>query len=683
MKFTMNLQGQVKQLRLATSKACWPLFEAIVNALQSLEETPDCKNPQITVRAYRNDNSQQTLDGQLEQEKFNKFKIVDNGEGFSERNYASFLEAYSTLKATKGCKGIGRFLWLKAFDKVHIKSIYKENNVWKKREFDFSLADAVSPENNCTVINESPHIRNETTIELLGFKKNYRSATPSSLEALAKKIIEHCLPYFIIGNCPDITLIDNLGKKYDLKPYYEKKYKGALKKDEFQIKKHAFALYHMAVKTGIDKNEIHLCANNREVLTIDLGKNLMPSLNKKINGKDGSYYYQGYLTSNHLDAIVNEDRTDFNFDDDSLFDTVKLEEINQAVIPYIEGYLGDDLIKIKEVHKNQVDSFVQNCKPQYRYLLNRKKETYDLIPPGLPPEKLDLALYKNQQQWEMEIAEQGAEITQQKMDGYASPEDFKNKFNMYCRNLTELNQASLTSYVLHRKVILDFFERALEINDSGKFSKESIIHSIICPMQTTSDQIPFDNMNLWIIDDRLAYHHFLSSDQAMNKVSTLQNGSSDRMDLAIFNTPFSYAEDINNINSTTIIELKRPMRDDLHDEESPIAQVLRYVKDIRSGKIKKKNGRSFGPVDNVAFYCYIIADLTDTLKESATLSNLSPTPDGKGYFGYNAVLKAYIEIISYDKLIGDAKKRNQIFFDKLFHPLSQETGLSNLAKQTD
>ena len=125
------------------------------------------------------------------------------------------------------------------------------------------------------------------------------------------------------------------------------------------------------------------------------------------------------------------------------------------------------------------------------------------------------------------------------------------------------------------------------------------------------------------------------------------------------------------------------MRDDLHDEESPIAQVLRYVKDIRSGKIKKKNGRSFGPVDNVAFYCYIIADLTDTLKESATLSNLSPTPDGKGYFGYNAVLKAYIEIISYDKLIGDAKKRNQIFFDKLFHPLSQETGLSNLAKQTD
>lgn len=31
-------------------------------------------------------------------------------------------------------------------------------------------------------------------------------------------------------------------------------------------------------------------------------------------------------------------------------------------------------------------------------------------------------------------------------------------------------------------------------------------------MQTTSDEIKLDEMNLWLIDDRLAYH-FLDSDK--------------------------------------------------------------------------------------------------------------------------------------------------------------------------
>jgi hypothetical protein len=46
-------------------------------------------------------------------------------------------------------------------------------------------------------------------------------------------------------------------------------------------------------------------------------------------------------------------------------------------------------------------------------------------------------------------------------------------------------------------------------------------------------------------------------------------------------------------------------------------------------------------------------------------------PDGQGFFGFNNNLKAYVEIISYDKLLEDAKQRNQILFDKLRMPLSE------------
>ena len=40
-----------------------------------------------------------------------------------------------------------------------------------------------------------------------------------------------------------------------------------------------------------------------------------------------------------------------------------------------------------------------------------------------------------------------------------------------------------------------------------------------------------------------------------------------------------------------------------------------------------------------------------------------------GFFGYkdSDELNAYIEIISYEKLLEDAKKRNRILFDKLFN----------------
>ena len=67
---------------------------------------------------------------------------------------------------------------------------------------------------------------------------------------------------------------------------------------------------------------------------------------------------------------------------------------------------------------------------------------------------------------------------------------------------------------------------------------------------------------------------------------------------------------------------------------------------------------------------YVIADLTETMEADAKYAGLTKTPDGEGYFGYNPSVGAYIEVISYTKLVKDAKKRNQVLFDKLFEPKS-------------
>ena len=148
MLFTMNLKGQVNQMRLPKSKSLWPLFETIVNAIQSLEDTKNCEKPLITIKANRIEGNQLNIKGKEELNHFEEFIVTDNGEGFTERNYQSFLEGYSTLKIAKGCKGIGRFLWLKAFDQVTIQSIYSEDNIFYERKFDFTLEHAIEPEVN-------------------------------------------------------------------------------------------------------------------------------------------------------------------------------------------------------------------------------------------------------------------------------------------------------------------------------------------------------------------------------------------------------------------------------------------------------------------------------------------------------------------------------------------------------
>lgn len=682
MPIIVNVAGQVGQIKLSTTKALWPLFETVINSIQSLEDS-DVEEKKIVIDALRPEHVQLRTDGQgktiEEPTHFEAFVVTDNGKGFNTENYTSFLEAYSQLKVRKGCKGIGRFLWLKAFDKVAIKSTYFEDGRWHFRSFDFALT-GVNPEQNDSILEIDDSVQ-QTIVSLDGFKNPYRDSVAYSLESLAKKIIEHCLPYFITGKCPQIILKDNRGESFNLNSYYEKTYKDSLHQDPMELRGKHYTLYHMLLIEGADKHELHLCANNREVKSYALS-NYIPDMKKKlVNGED-AYYYVGYLAGDYLDEAVNTERSDFDFSDGPLFGDTREPEIVETAVGYIRAYLSDELTKVADEKKTQIDMLVKTKRPQYRLLLNRHPEVYDRIPAGLPEDKLDLELYKQQQQWEFDTAKKKHDIEEKvKLDATSDP-SFQKLFDEYCENITELSRASLAEYVVRRKAVIDLLEHALEADENGKYCKESRIHSIICPMQTTSDEMKLDDMNLWLIDDRLAYHHFLASDKKMNTIPVLESDVDKRMDLAIFDAALSYTADSENINSITIVELKRPQRNDLATEETdPITQVYDYVTDIKEGKVKKSNGRGFGNVQQVAFYCYVIADITPTLRKSAARAGLVPTQDGEGYFGYNPTVGTYIEVISYDKLLKDAKQRNRALFDKLFEPKSKDLAHPELIGQ--
>lgn len=513
MPMTVNVAGQVGQIKLSLAKALWPLFETVINSIQSLEDS-NVSEKKIIIDALRSEDIQLKTDGQgntvEEPAHFVAFVVTDNGNGFNTENYTSFLEAYSQLKVKKGCKGIGRFLWLKAFDTVTISSTYFEDDCWHLREFNFALT-GVTPEQNDKIL-ESKEVGQRTIVSLKGFRNPYRDSVAYSLESLAKKLIEHCLPYFITAKCPQIILQDNRGEMFNLNSYYEKTYKDSLHQDPMELNGKHYTLYHMLLSEGADKHELHLCANNREVKSYVLS-NYIPDMKKKlINGED-SYYYVGYLAGDYLDDAVNTERSDFDFSDGPLFGETKEPEIVETAVECIRTYLSDELTKVADEKKTQIDMLVKAKRPQYRLLLNRRPEVYDIIPAGLTEDKLDVELYKQQQQWELDTAKKRHAIEEKVKHDATSDPDFQRLFDEYCESITELSRASLAEYVARRKAVIDLLEHALEADENGKYSKESRIHSIICPMQTTSNEIVLDDMNLWLIDDRLAYHHFLASDK--------------------------------------------------------------------------------------------------------------------------------------------------------------------------
>ena len=189
-EFMVDIRGRINNTPLPDYKNLWALFEAVVNSIQSIEEA-NIPNGYIEVYAERQGWEQIALnfkeahisgeDYKPEITPFVSFSVTDNGDGFTAENYKSFLTADSSLKWKKGCKGIGRFLWLKAFNKTRVESTYSEAGKWLKRTFEFTFT-GITPDDNIAV---SDIEERKTTVFLNGIKPPYSKKIPKSLDVIA------------------------------------------------------------------------------------------------------------------------------------------------------------------------------------------------------------------------------------------------------------------------------------------------------------------------------------------------------------------------------------------------------------------------------------------------------------------------------------------------------------------
>lgn len=135
----MNFKGLVDLHTLPKTTPLLPLYEAIINSIQSIEDA-QISNGKIEIIVERD--KQMNLFNQWETD-IENIIIVDNGIGFDDENYNSFDTYASEYKIQKGCKGVGRMLWLKAFCSVSIESIFVEEDKKKCRTFLFDANHAV------------------------------------------------------------------------------------------------------------------------------------------------------------------------------------------------------------------------------------------------------------------------------------------------------------------------------------------------------------------------------------------------------------------------------------------------------------------------------------------------------------------------------------------------------------
>lgn len=680
MALTTSLRGRVRNTSLPKSHALLPLLEAVVNGIQAIDARfgDDSSQGRLSVRIDRSPQEALSLDpagpGRSALQPIVGFTVEDNGVGFTQENMDSFETLDSDYKAADGCRGVGRLLWLKAFERVSVLSGYEDvSGALRGRQFRFSVERDVEQIEPPDRLDDAG-----TVVELGRFKTAYQRSAPKTVDAIAKEVFEHCIWYFLRpGGAPEITVSDD-GDAVSLQDLMDGFVFSSMPTRTFEVKGQKFDMANLCLKSSTRNQapRLYWCAANRVVREENLTGRIPGLYGRLRDDEGGDFTYVCYLSSDYLDTHVRADRTAFDIGESGagslLEDEISLDDVRAAVLENVEELLADQLATARDEGKARVNDYVSNHAPRYRPVLARLVSLGVTVDPSIKDRDLELLLHRNLQKLDAEALAEGHEVFAEA--GSEPLEDYKEKLDRYLEKVTDINQSDLAAYVSRRRTILDILAKLIRSDEHGKYSREDAIHSLLIPMRTDSNEISADASNLWIIDERLAFHDYLASDKTLKSMPITSSESTKEPDILatrLAGAPVLAAEGEGlPLPSIVVVEIKRPMRNDANEDKDPIQQCLDYVKRVREGGVRTFAGRSIPRTQESPAFCYVIADLTPTMVSRCEYANLKPTHDGLAYFGFNDSTKAYIEVMSFDRLVNAATERNRAFFDKLGLPSS-------------
>lgn len=661
----VNIRRAIENIRAYTT-VYTPVVEMIVNAIQAIDETGRADG-KVTIRAYRS--GQPDLEDGLPP--VTGFEIEDNGIGFTDEHRNSFDTLYSDFKIKEGGKGFGRFTCLKYFEDLHVRSVYRNNNTLMDRSFSMGkendiVVDEIVALSNCDATG--------TVVTLSNLKQG--RLFEKKLSTLARNLVERLLPYFITHGyvCPEIILLENDGNEsirlndYVGKPSsmiqelgkdgYGFKLQTSIADEHFQVR--VFKIF----SPRHQRSRVSLVAHKREVSGSPIHK-YVPEFDdefydKESNGdlnRERNYIIKAYVFGPYLDRNVSLERGRFEFGVEAdLLTEIGQAQIERKAAMIAKESLGAEITLRQEKKKERVRSYVDAEAPWHKEIINQ----IDLsaIAYNATPEEIETYLQKEKIARETEIKRDVARLLEED-----SLEDVRENVLDIVDKISGTSKNDLIHYIALRKKVLDILGKSLEVNESGKYSSEGLVHNIIFPRKGHTDKTPFEDHNLWILDERLNFTSYVASDLPLN------GGNTERPDLIVYNKRVLFRGDNEPSNPIVIFEFKKPQRDNFvnpSSEEDPIQQIVRYVNDIRDGKYKTPEGRKILVSDSTPFYGYVVCDITNKIESWLHREkDFKPMPDRLGWFHWITNNNLYIEVLSWDKVLKDAEMRNRVFFHKL------------------
>jgi hypothetical protein len=534
----------------------------------------------------------------------------------------------------------------------------------RQRRFHFKLGN---DEQVIDLIDEPVPINTPTgtRIKFSGIKNNgYLEKFPSKAGYIFQHIFSHFLPVFVGGKSPNIEV--NVGDQFKTYPRDMAEHISR-QIEEHNIKFNEVGFFrltllecHKSASASLGGNHfIHFIANDRTVVSqcID-GK-----LGIGYFGEDLDRVFHACLFGSYLDEHVNQERTGFTFDD-HLLDSI----VNEVCMPHVENFLAGPLEEQSYRQRTQIASIVETY-PSVGFGSIEELQKY--IPTGEgKPDAIYSHLARQRFRRDVKQADAIRSTFKTLKGGQVTSEAFYETVKQAVSDLEQAEIKSLAEYVVRRKAVLEFLEILLQkvrISEAdSSYQTESVLHNLICPMRirTIGEElkiIPASSHELWIIDERLTFAEYFSSDRPFRELGTAFD-SDERADVLVFNTVHSLRQ-ADEMSRVLLVEFKRPGRKAYSDDENPAQQVERYVRILQQGGELDVKGRPVKLMETTVFNCFIVADIVGKLDEWTYSWERVAGTGARRYIPRNGFAGS-IELIGWDDLLRDANARNRAFFDR-------------------
>lgn len=675
-----------------SQRALQPIFEAFTNSIEAIK----IKNKTFPAFAGKIDIIIKIRTNLGNLPEFESLTIKDNGIGFNDIEFTRF-NTYKDF--TKGYKnlGSGRIQYAHYFDSSDVKSIFKEDGIFYERNFTISKNKTFLDQNAIVfqkniIVSEETETGTQITFKDILEKSNiYNSLTDKTLK---NSLLERYIHYFCynINSLPNIQIkyyldgslneeskitkddIPTIDKTDYLKLEYSK-VSNTGKGFEKTKKEEEFTIDAFKIKKDILKsNDLKLTSKGEIIEDSNIS---LESLAENDNVKGFKYLF--LISSNYIDNRDTNIRgilhipTIETFGKGDIFETeeILLEDIQKGVNEKIDMMYPE----IEEVKQNH-DFQLQKLKEMF--LLDDETAKDLNISINDSESKILEKFYEAEAKKTANVDAKIKESIDKLEELDTTADDYNEKLESEIKKLVNIiplqNKNSLAHYVARRKLVLDLFDKILakkltiQTTQKGSKFNESLIHNLLFQQQSTDSE----NSDLWILNEDFIYFKG-SSEKQLSKVKI--NGE------LLFKEIFTAKEEEYLSSLGENRKIKRP--DVLLFPEEGKCLILEFKStdvnvsehltqiDMYANLIRNYTQDKF---QIKTFYGYLLGEAIEPRDVLGRVSSYEHSyqfdylfrPSQKVIgFDDRTDGSIYSEVIKYSTLLERAKKRNQIFINKI------------------